>query len=64
MARLNEFSRPARKPRGHRANPRNDAGRRALVATYHSQNLDDEPSPLEPDKPGERPRKVKQHKRA
>ena len=41
-----------------------DAERRALVAEYQAQNLDDEPSPLEPDTPGQRPREVRHHKRA
>lgn len=61
MARLIDQARPDERAK---LNALDDAGRRALVATYQSQNLDDEPSPLEPDKPGERPRKVKHHKRA
>jgi hypothetical protein len=61
MARLIDQARPDERAK---LNALDDAGRRALVATYQSQNRDDEPSPLEPDKPGERPRKVKQPKRA
>lgn len=61
MARLIDQAKPAERAK---LNALDDAGRRALVATCQSQNLDDEPSPLEPDKPGVRPRKVKQHKRA
>lgn len=61
MARLIDQAKPDERAK---LNALDDAGRRALVATYQSQNLDDEPSPLKPDKPGERPRKVKQHKRA
>lgn len=60
MARLINQARPDERAK---LNALDDAGRRALVATYQSQNLDDEPSPLKPDKPGERPRNVKQHKR-
>jgi hypothetical protein len=41
-----------------------DAGRRALVAEFQAQNLDAEPSPLEPDNPSKRPWKVKEFKRA
>jgi hypothetical protein len=61
MARLIDQARPDERAK---LNALDDAGRRALVATYLSQNLDDEPSPLKPDKPGDRPGKVKQYKRA
>lgn len=61
MARLINHASPEDRAK---LNALDDASRRELVATYHSHNLDNEPSPLEPDKPGERPRKVKQHKRA
>ncbi len=61
MARLIDQAKPDERAK---LNALDDAGRRALVATYQSQNLDDELSPLEPDKPGARPRKVLQHKRA
>ncbi len=47
-----------------RLNALNDDERRSLVATLNEQNLDQELSPLEPDKPGKRPRTVKQHKLA
>jgi hypothetical protein len=45
-------------------NALDDAGRRKLVATYHAHNMDEERSPMEPDKPGERVRKVTYRKRA
>ena len=38
--------------------------RRALARTYRAQRRDMDPSPLAHDKPGARPFKVKQHKRA
>lgn len=61
MARLIDQAMPDERAK---LNALDDAGRRALVAAVQAHNLDDEPSPLESDKPGERPRKVKQHKRA
>lgn len=45
-------------------NALDDAARRRLTAAFLSQNKDREPSPLEPDRRGERPSKVKFHKRA
>jgi hypothetical protein len=39
------------------------AGRRALAATYLAQTRDLEPNPLDPERPDERPRKVRHHKR-
>jgi len=61
MARLIDKAKPTERAK---LNALDDAGRRALVATCHAQNLDDEPSPLEPNQPGEPSRKVKHHKRA
>lgn len=60
MVRLLNQAKPAERAK---LNALDNAGRRALVAAYQAQNLDAEPSPLEPDKPGEGPRKVRQHKR-
>jgi len=37
---------------------------RELAKVYYAQNQDNEPSPLEPDPPGTRPRKVIHHKQA
>jgi len=45
-------------------NALNAAGRRELAAAFVAQNLDNEPSPLAPDKPGQRPKTVRQYKRA
>lgn len=61
MARLIDQAKPDERAM---LNAMNDAERRELVATCQAQNLDDEPSPLEPDKPGERSRLVRQHKLA
>lgn len=61
MARLINQARPDERAQ---LNALDEAGRRALVAQCQSQMLDDEPSPLKPDTPGERPRKVMHHKRA
>lgn len=61
MSRLIGQAKPAERAR---LNALDDAGRRALVAAYQAQNLDDEPSPLRLDEHGKRSRQVMQHKRA
>ena len=61
MARLIDQARPDERAK---LNALDNAGRRELVAMYQSQNLDDEPSPLARNKPGDWPLKVRQHKQA
>jgi hypothetical protein len=61
FAKLIDQAKPAHR---EQLNAMPHSQRRELVKAYLSQNLDDEPSPLDNRKPGERSRKVKQYKRA
>jgi hypothetical protein len=61
MARLIDQARPDERAK---LNALDDAARRELARMVRSQTLNNEPSPLESDKPGERSRRVKQYKRA
>ncbi len=59
MARLIEQAQPKECPK---LKALDAEGRRALAHAYYAHNLDAEPSPLEDDPPGRRPRRVRQHK--
>lgn len=61
MAQLINKAKPAERAE---LNALDAAGRRRVAAMAQSHNLHYEPSPLDPDKPGSPPRKVKHHKRA
>lgn len=60
MDRLIQQARPEEQVK---LNDLNNDERRELAAQYYAQNLDEEPSSVEPDMPSGSPRKVKQHRR-
>lgn len=59
MGRLIEKAAPEKRAN---LNALNAEERRTLATEYHAQGLDNEPSPLEPDRPDCRPQQVKHHK--